>query len=407
MGFSASASSVPPRTGSATAASTSASATRASSASAVASRSRARRCAASAWVTWTWPRPSRTSGSSRACRAASATCSTWRPRSSRRSSTSPRRSSPGWTTRPARRTSASSRRRSTRRSSSYEAEREERVLELKEAVERRVKYLETGDQKGFADDDLLWADTLDVNLKKLSDDERAKMEKEIRKQFDADISDTEAYYEDGIERLQPDVGALPDDGAEAGDRGRDALPRAEGPLRIAVRLGRVLPRRHGCRVGARPAPAGRPRRRARGARGPGQDGQGPEAVARGQAPEGRLGLHPLGQQARGHGPRGRARDPAGAAPDGAARRWPLRDVRPERPLPPRHQPEQPAEAAARPRRARDHRQQREADASGGRRRAVRQRPPRPARDRAGQPSAQVAQRHAEGQAGPLPPEPAR
>ena len=85
---------------------------------------------------------------------------------------------------------------------SYEAEREERVLELKEAVERRVKYLETGDQKGFADDDLLWADTLDVNLKKLSDDERAKMEKELRKQFDADISDTEAYYEDGIERLR-------------------------------------------------------------------------------------------------------------------------------------------------------------------------------------------------------------
>jgi DNA-directed RNA polymerase subunit beta' len=42
--------------------------------------------------------------------------------------------------------------------------------------------------------------------------------------------------------------------------------------------------------------------------------------------------------------------PAGPAPDGAARRWPLRDVRPERPLPPRHQPQQPAEAPARPRR---------------------------------------------------------
>ncbi len=85
---------------------------------------------------------------------------------------------------------------------SYEAEREERVMELREAVDRRVKYLETGDQKNFADDDLLWADTLDVNLKKLSDDERAKMEKDLRKQFDADIADTEAYYEDGIERLR-------------------------------------------------------------------------------------------------------------------------------------------------------------------------------------------------------------
>ena len=281
------------------------------------------------------------------------------------------------------------------------------MLELQESLERRVEYLETGKQTGFSDDDLLWADTLDVNLKKLSDDEREKMEKDLRKQFDADIADTEAYIEDGIERMRQIVGAVPDDGAEAGDRGRDALPRAEGPLRVAVRLGRVLPRRHGRRVGARPAPAGRPRRRARGARGPGQDGQGPEAVARGQAPEGRLGLHPLGQQARGHGPRGRAGDPAGAAPDGAAGRRPLRDLRPERPLPPRDQPEQPAEAAARPRRARDHRQQREADAAGGRRRAVRQRPPRPARHRAGQPPAQVAQRHAQGQAGPLPPEPAR
>src|SRR6187431_547648 len=41
----------------------------------------------------------------------------------------------------------------------YEAEREERVMELREAVDRRVGYLSTGDQKGFSDDDLLWADT--------------------------------------------------------------------------------------------------------------------------------------------------------------------------------------------------------------------------------------------------------
>jgi DNA-directed RNA polymerase subunit beta' len=83
----------------------------------------------------------------------------------------------------------------------YEAEREERVLELRESLERRVGYLSSGDQKGFNDDDLLWADTLDVNLKKLADDEREKMEKEIRKQFEADISDTEAYIEDAITRM--------------------------------------------------------------------------------------------------------------------------------------------------------------------------------------------------------------
>ena len=81
--------------------------------------------------------------------------------------------------------------------------------------------------------------------------------------------------------------------------------------------------------------------------------------------------------------------------------------RPERPLPPRDQPEQPPQAAARPRRAGDHRQQREAHAAGGRRRTVRQRPPRPRRHRPGQPAAEVALRHAQGQAGPVPPEPAR
>ena len=109
-----------------------------------------------------------------------------------------------------------------------------------------------------------------------------------------------------------------------------------------------------------------------------------------QAAEGRQRVHQVGEQARVDDPRGRAGDPAGAAPDGAARRWPLRDLRPERPLPPRDQPEQPPEAAARPRRAGDHRQQREAHAAGGRRRAVRQRPPWPRGHRPGQPAAEVA-----------------
>ena len=99
--------------------------------------------------------------------------------------------------------------------------------------------------------------------------------------------------------------------------------------------------------------------------------------------------------------------PAGPAPDGAARRWPLRDLRPQRPLPSRHQPQQPPEAPARPRCPRDHRQQREAHAPGGRRQPLRQRPSWSPGHGPRQPSAQVAVRHAQGQAGPLPPEPAR
>ena len=164
----------------------------------------------------------------------------------------------------------------------------------------------------------------------------------------------------------PRVGNLQVDGAEADRARRDDVPRAQGALRLALRVRRVLPRRHGRGGGPRPARPGRPRGRTRGARRPGAHREGPEAGPRGQAPEGRERIHPVGQQARADGPRRRPGDPAGAAPDGPARRRTLRDVRPQRPLPPRHQPQQPPQAAARPRRARDHRQQREAHAPGGR-----------------------------------------
>ena len=74
----------------------------------------------------------------------------------------------------------------------------------------------------------------------------------------------------------------------------------------------------------------------------------------------------FGQPAGVDDPDRRAGDPAGAAPAGAARRRPLRDVRSQRPLPPRHQPQQPPEAADGAARARHHHPQREADAAGSR-----------------------------------------
>jgi DNA-directed RNA polymerase subunit beta' len=84
----------------------------------------------------------------------------------------------------------------------YAAEREERVLELRESLARREKYLQNGKQTNFNDEDHLWADSLDVNLAKLSDDEREKQIKELTKAFDADIADTEAYIEDAAERMR-------------------------------------------------------------------------------------------------------------------------------------------------------------------------------------------------------------
>ncbi len=87
---------------------------------------------------------------------------------------------------------------------SYEAERQKRTQELSESLERRVKYLEDGSQTKFDDDDHIWADSLKLTaaqLRKLKDDERAKMIKELRKTFDAEISDTEAYIDEAIERM--------------------------------------------------------------------------------------------------------------------------------------------------------------------------------------------------------------
>jgi len=86
---------------------------------------------------------------------------------------------------------------------SYAAEKEERLLELKESLERRVEYLESGKQsRDFSDEDHLWAESLDVTVAKLSDEEREKLLKDLRKAFQADMDDTEAYIEDAAERMR-------------------------------------------------------------------------------------------------------------------------------------------------------------------------------------------------------------
>ena len=349
-----------------------------------------------------------------------------------------------------------------------EQEQSERTGELRDVARRaRRSTSRPASQGDFDDEDHLWAESLDINVKKLADDERKKLIADVKKSFKSDIDDTEAYYEDARMRLR-EVWKLfankdepSDDPQEEGEdwpladvhrqgrsRRTSSGPSRSSPTRrssvsSSSRFGspygfgeyfrggmgaesirellrekpeydrEAAPRNVDAdrMAGTNLAPAGhaghRARARAHRPRGPGQERQGPEAGPRGQAPEGAVGVPALRQQARDDDPRGRAGDPAGAAPDGPARRRPLRDVGPQRPLPPRHQPQQPPQAAARPRRAGDHRQQREADAAGGRRRAVRQRPPRPARHGPGQPPAEVALGHAQGQAGPLPPEPAR
>src|SRR4029078_10801477 len=82
----------------------------------------------------------------------------------------------------------------------YEAQKEESLLELRESLDRRLEYLQTGHETGFNDEDHLWADGLEINIKKLADADREKLEKDVRKAFDQDIADTEAYLAHAAER---------------------------------------------------------------------------------------------------------------------------------------------------------------------------------------------------------------
>jgi DNA-directed RNA polymerase subunit beta' len=82
------------------------------------------------------------------------------------------------------------------------SEQKERVDELNGQLERRIAYLEGASASGFDPEDELWQESLDVNVKKLSEEERKKLVAELNKSFKADIDDTEAYYEDARVRLK-------------------------------------------------------------------------------------------------------------------------------------------------------------------------------------------------------------
>ena len=94
----------------------------------------------------------------------------------------------------------------------YEREREQRSQELNESLVRRLAYLGVAPDKdseappagttdGFNDDDELWADTV-TNVKRMKAEDRDKTAKDLRKTFEAEISDTEAYLDEAAERLR-------------------------------------------------------------------------------------------------------------------------------------------------------------------------------------------------------------
>ncbi|MFM9139254.1 MAG: DNA-directed RNA polymerase subunit beta', partial [Solirubrobacterales bacterium] len=83
-----------------------------------------------------------------------------------------------------------------------DADEKEYVGMLSKQIEARTKYLEEGSQADFTEEDFAWAEGLDINVKKLSEDERKKQLTEMRKAINTDIDDTETYYDDMRDRLR-------------------------------------------------------------------------------------------------------------------------------------------------------------------------------------------------------------
>ncbi len=84
----------------------------------------------------------------------------------------------------------------------YKGEKEERIQELSESLERRVSYIQSGETPAkFSPDDELWAESVG-SVKKLNKDDKGKLERETRKELNAEIADTEAYIDDAIDRME-------------------------------------------------------------------------------------------------------------------------------------------------------------------------------------------------------------
>ena len=178
----------------------------------------------------------------------------------------------------------------------YAAEKEERLLELRESLERREEYLKTGSQTGFTDDDHLWAEALDIERQEAHDDDREKQLKDMQEGARVRHLGHRGLHRGRRRADAPGLGAVPERWrrsrssttrrCSASSRSASALPYGFGEyFRGGMGAESVRDLLEQVDLDAERAEL----------RGAGQDGQGPEAGPRGQAPEGRLGLHPLRQ----------------------------------------------------------------------------------------------------------------
>jgi DNA-directed RNA polymerase subunit beta' len=83
-----------------------------------------------------------------------------------------------------------------------ESEKQQMVQEIQESLERRVEYYGSGKQTDFSQDDHLWAENLETSPKRMKAEDREKAIQGIRKALEGDITDTEAYMDSSIDRMQ-------------------------------------------------------------------------------------------------------------------------------------------------------------------------------------------------------------
>jgi DNA-directed RNA polymerase subunit beta' len=91
----------------------------------------------------------------------------------------------------------------------YGQDKEERLLELQERLERRVAWLREGDAPGLTDEDEYWIDDLKRDRtsedpearRELTDADRKQAEAELRKETEVAQKDIERYTEEAIDRL--------------------------------------------------------------------------------------------------------------------------------------------------------------------------------------------------------------
>ena len=105
---------------------------------------------------------------------------------------------------------ASSRRRSTRSSTPTRREKQERIAGAARVARAAARVPRRPASRPASTTRTTCGPTaLEINVKKLSDADREKLEKDLRKAFDQDIADTEAYIDDAAERMRAGLGEVP------------------------------------------------------------------------------------------------------------------------------------------------------------------------------------------------------